>query len=106
MSVTDQVKQVSVKTHCKVTPIDGSSVLAQHVFQLNSTPLIDQYQIPNITMIEYDVEADSESDEQKQECIKVVKKQAVVFTSHLTPVQQTDTVFNMDNEEYNSMHQF
>ena len=57
-------------------------------------------------MIEYDIEAGSESEETKQECIKVVKKQAVVFTSPLTPVKLNDTVFNMENEEYNSMHQF
>ena len=57
-------------------------------------------------MIEYDVEAAEGSDQSNQERIKLVKKHAVVFTSHLTPVKQSDTVFNMENEEYNSMHQF
>ena len=57
-------------------------------------------------MVEYDVEVNTESDENKQECLKVVKKQAVVFTSYFAPVKSDETGYDKAAEEYNSMHQF
>ena len=76
------------------------------MFKLNATKLADQEQIPNITMVEYDVEVNTESDDAKQECLKVVKKSAIVFTSFFAPMQRNDTAYDKANEEYNQMHEF
>ena len=105
-AIGDQTKWTDVNTHCRVKPLDSSCVLAQHLFKLNATELADQDQIPNLTMVEYDVEVQDQSDETKQECLKVVKKQTVVFTSFLAPVSSNDTAYNAADNEYNDMHMF